>query len=59
MQWIIATGNPFDGIEMIGPFADEAAALEYAELVDDSRDWWVTALIAPDFASMLVDEVVA
>lgn len=43
---VVAYGNPFDGLELVGPFPDSDKANDYAD-VDNSGDWWVISLITP------------
>lgn len=38
---VIVTGNPFDGLTLIGPFDNHEAALTYADTHTFEWDWWV------------------
>jgi hypothetical protein len=45
---IIATGNIFDGITLIGPFSNRDDAIEWAEdELGRNQDWWHTNLESP------------
>lgn len=45
---IIVYGNPIDGFNFRGPFADREEAIRYADNVsNDDGDWWVAELNAP------------
>lgn len=48
-QALLITGNIVDGMEFIGPFEDEEAAVEYAEgpLNTDTNNQWNTAVLQP------------
>lgn len=46
-SWIVAFGNPFDGINVVGPFGSSEDAVNFADAERDSRDWWITTLAAP------------
>ena len=47
-MYVVATGSPFDGLTVYGPFAsnDEAAEWAKCNLVTDLSDvpWWVVPL---------------
>jgi len=43
--WVVAQGNPFDGISLTGPFGSAEEANDYAEDIDD--DWWVMEVDKP------------
>ena len=43
---VIVTGNPFDGLQIIGPFKTHNDAVEYAGRIEDT-DWWVVPLAVP------------
>lgn len=45
--WIVALGNPFDGMTLYGPFEDAAAALAFGEDYCGGEDWRAAALTAP------------
>lgn len=41
-MFVVAVGNPFDGIELIGPFESADEANEYADQSFGGKDtWWV------------------
>lgn len=44
---VIATGNPFDGVKLIGPFNNYEAALTYADSNTFEWDWWVVHIEKP------------
>jgi hypothetical protein len=44
---VLAVGNPFDGIRIIGPFANGEEAHEWADRNLSGEDWCV-ALDSPD-----------
>ena len=46
-QYVIAYGNPFDGIELIGCFDQAHDANEYANRHLVQFDWWIAALQKP------------
>lgn len=41
---VIATGGPFDGIKLIGPFANGDEALAYSDTHDFDGDWWLVPI---------------
>lgn len=42
MKVVVAYGSPFLGLRFIGPFEDDDAAAEWAEIeLDDVPHWWV------------------
>jgi hypothetical protein len=43
--FLVAVGNPFDGIALYGPFPDHDGAVQWAEGRHDS--WYVTVVEAP------------
>jgi len=47
-MYVVATGSPFDGLTVYGPFASNDEAVEWAKcnLVTDLSDvpWWVVPL---------------
>lgn len=46
---VIAFGNPFDGMTVVGPFEDYEEANRYAELhAADYEDWHVITVSAPE-----------
>lgn len=46
--FIVAVGNPFDGISVFGPFDDAVEANEWADAKIKNVDWWVMATLDPD-----------
>ena len=48
VPYVLVKGNPFDGMELIGPFTNVEDALADAEETCDGEDWWTVALIAPE-----------
>ena len=45
--YVVAFGNAFGGIELVGPFADSGDASLYAEGIVE-QDWHVIAITHPD-----------
>lgn len=44
--FVVAYGNPWDGLHLCGPFDDAESANEYAD--DNIKDeWWVVELVMP------------
>lgn len=39
MKYILAIGNPFDGLELVGPFDDASAATDFAEGFSVDGEW--------------------
>jgi len=50
---VVAVGNPFDGIEIFGPFKTEAAANEWIDTSEEClRDqWWIVDVKYPHQAN--------
>lgn len=46
MKYVVAMGNPFDGISLHGPFDSREDAETWAE--DADGDWWVHDIVPPD-----------
>lgn len=46
---MLAVGNAFDGIRLIGPFEDSESAATYAEDHFESQDWCLVECEAPDY----------
>lgn len=44
---IVANGNPFDGLALVGPFDDGEQAGEYAERHFDG-EWWIVPVEPPE-----------
>ena len=44
-MYVVATGSPFDGISLFGPFQDYDDALDYIETL--SADTWIVDLNDP------------
>lgn len=47
IQYVVALGDPFNGIKVHGPFSDYDSALMYAEEVGVGIDWHVVQLESP------------
>ncbi len=47
-MYVIAVGNPFDGMELIGPFDYNEFAHDYAVMFLRNVDWWTMKLVAPE-----------
>jgi len=47
-EYVLASGNPFDGLFIHGPFDDAAEATEYAENHYKDSSWWVVKLNPAD-----------
>lgn len=46
---VIAFGNAFDGLTLVGPFDDAEAAITFAEQhAADGEDWHLVDVMAPD-----------
>lgn len=45
---LIAYGDPFSGITLVGPFEDDEAAGNFAENNLRNFDWWVIRVTAPN-----------
>lgn len=45
--WVLLTGDPRGGLNVIGPFADFTSCEDYPSGWEDS-DWWPTKLRAPE-----------
>ena len=45
--FVLVTGNPFDGLNMIGPFADPEVANGYADANHADRTFWCLNLQSP------------
>lgn len=41
-QWVVAIGNPFDGVNLFGPFDSSEAAQKWAGEPQD--DWWIVEI---------------
>lgn len=44
---LIAAGNPFDGLRLYGPFADDDERHEFTETQLRDEYWWYPELIDP------------
>lgn len=44
--YVVLSGTPADGFEVIGPFKHPSYAAEWAATWEDDIDWWVVPLIA-------------
>jgi hypothetical protein len=38
-MFVVASGNPFDGLRLFGPFWSHQQACEWTEHMDE--DWWI------------------
>lgn len=47
-QYVVAKGDPFDGVTLYGPFKDYDSALEWAECNDREGEWWVVGINNPE-----------
>jgi hypothetical protein len=45
--FVVAVGNPFDGISLFGSFDDASEANEWADHNLKNVDWWVMATLDP------------
>ena len=45
-MYVIAVGNPFDGVVLYGPYADYEAAEKASERLEDC-EWWILKLKDP------------
>lgn len=55
MRYLVAVGDPFDGLDLIGPFEDEADAVSWAEDIIGSAysgqqgsEWHVVPMSSAD-----------
>lgn len=55
-MFVVAYGNPFDGISLVGPFDDAEVAAEYAVSYHGDGEWWVKELEGIEDSSFLPDE---
>lgn len=48
----VAIGDPFNGVELYGPFEDPEEAIKYAELTTPKgQGWWVVSLEPPEWGN--------
>jgi len=47
-KFIVVVGNPFDGMEIHGPFANADYAMAYAETFFEGDDSWTASLVSPN-----------
>jgi len=40
-HWVVAVGDPFDGVALHGPFTDYVSALEFSEQTRSDPAWIV------------------
>jgi hypothetical protein len=45
---VVVTGNPFDGLQVYGPFDNADDALQHAEETDYGKDWWIVPVRKPE-----------
>lgn len=55
MKYVAVFGNPFDGMNVVGPFETSQEALDYAELTGDG--WFLVEMekpkaLAPTFGEL-------
>jgi len=41
---VVAYGNPFDGVQLVGPFSDGNEAGEWADVALRDTEWWLVGL---------------
>lgn len=46
-QYVLLVGNPFDGVEPVGPFPSRESAWSWGEQNHSETEWWVRVLISP------------
>lgn len=44
MKYTIASGNPFDGIDLAGVFDSHDEAVAVAEVEYDNQSWWIAEI---------------
>lgn len=44
---VVVSGDPIQGIEVVGPFDDREDAIKYAETNMRGESWWTTEMTAP------------
>lgn len=52
-MYVLAVGNPFDGVDLIGPFVDYTDATDYAAFAYPNSSFTVENVITPDQAIVL------
>lgn len=52
-MYVLAVGNPFDGVDLIGPFIDYTDATDYASLAYPNSSSVVEEVQAPDQVMVL------
>jgi hypothetical protein len=40
-HWVVAMGDPFDGVALYGPFTDYVSALEFSRTYRNTSSWIV------------------
>lgn len=50
MKYLVAAGNPFDGLDFIGPFEDAEDASNWAEdiISNSGVEWHVVPILSAD-----------
>jgi hypothetical protein len=44
MEYVLAVGNPFDGMKLFGPFESVNKATEWGEAVYPNETWFIVTL---------------
>lgn len=47
---VVVLGNPFDGLNIVGPFDGPDEAHDWADDHADHSEWWIVNLTHPDNA---------
>ena len=47
-EFVIAVGNAFDGLQLVGPFSDPEEAGDYAQLFHRHDVWEIIQLCEPE-----------
>lgn len=46
--YVIAIGNPFDGIRLNGPYVDAIVATDVARMMADDEQWYIVEMEVPN-----------
>jgi hypothetical protein len=49
MEYVVAVGNVFDGVNLFGPFESNVAAIEYAESERFNEGWYIVPVYEPTY----------